>query len=430
MLIQLKDIFVEEKRQRIDYGNIDRLADGMKRVGQVQAILVEEGLFPGEKKYKLIAGGRRLRAAALNGWNQIEAITTKDCDPIRLEEMELEENINRKDLTWGEEIEATRKLDELKRKIHGDASNSGSVKTGWSSEDTAELLNKSVSSVNQDIQLANALKDNPILLKRIKNLPKNAARKIMLQEEAVSKLRKLQEIKGIEVGVDLRKGKSEELIDSLEDNSVHLWLTDPPFAVAEIASVSLMGTYNTTTSNVSDEQTMLKCYETLIPKVYQKLVDGAHIYVFFGFSWYTKLINLLRSAGFIVDDIPIIWDKMRQTVMPKDLHYCSSYCPILFGHKPPANRILRKPGRNLISIPMVSPNSRIHGLELPEELLKIFIDNSSDVGETVLDTFAGSGIVLSTAKKMQRSAIGFELDDNNYIQALQNIKERLEEKND
>lgn len=427
MQIFIKDIFIEEVRQRVDYGNIDRLADGMSRVGQVQAILVEEGSFPNNKKYKLIAGGRRLRAALLNGWNAIEAITTTECDPVKLEEMELEENVNRKDLGFQEEIEAIRRLDELKRKIYGDARNSGSVKKGWSAADTAELLNRSVSSVQQDIQLANALKDNPALLAKIGKVPKHAARKIVLQQEELIRLQKIQDIKGFSLDVDLRNGKAEELIDSITDNSIHLWLTDPPFAVAEIQSIAEMGTYNVTKTNVSDESTMRKCYETLIPKVFAKLVEGAHFYMFFGFTWYTELKMLLRKSGFVVDDIPIIWDKGRATVLPKDVHYLSSYCPIFFGHKPPSKRLLRKPIRNLISIPMVSPNERKHGLELPEELLSIFIDNSSDSGETVLDTFAGSGIVLSTAKKMKRNAIGFELDKTNYLMALENISLRLGE---
>jgi DNA modification methylase len=427
MEIFLKDLYIDADRQRRNYGNIDRLADGMKRLGQIQPILVEEGNFPNDKKYKLVAGGRRVRAAILNNWTVVEAAFAKDVDPVKIEEMELEENVNRKDLDWQEEIDALARIDSLKRKIHGSSASSGSTPgKGWSLEDTADLVNRSISSVNQDIMLANALKNNPALLKRIGNAPKTAARKIVIQEEQARTLKLLFEQKGKPVGIDLRMGKAEELIDQLPDESVHLWLTDPPYAVDEIISVSNSATYNTTKSNVSDKDTMMGCYTSLLPKVFKKLVPGAHIYVMFGMSWYTDLLRMLREAGFIVDDVPLIWNKCRPTVMAKDMHYMSSYAPLFFGYKPPVTRILRKPIANVLSIPMVSPNDRVHGLELPEELLKIFIDNSSNIAETVLDTFAGSGSIIYTAKKMKRNAIGFELDESNYLIALKNIQDNTE----
>jgi len=431
MEIFLKDLFIDAERQRRIYGNIDRLADGMKRLGQIQPIMVEEGVFPNDKKFKLVAGGRRVRAAILNNWTVIEAAIAKDTDPIKVEEMELEENVNRKDLEWKEELDALARIDALKRKIYGSASGSGSSSsTGWSLGDTADLVGRSVASVNQDILLANALKDNPELLKRIGNAPKTAARKIMVQEEEARKLRKLYEQKGKPIGIDLRLGKAEELIEQLADNSIHLWLTDPPYAVDEIVKVSAGANYNLTASNVSDKDTMMACYKSLLPKVFKKLVDGAHIYVMFGMSWYTDLLRLLREAGFVVDDVPLIWAKGRPTVMAKDMHYMSSYAPIFFGYKPPVTRILRKPCANVLNIPMINPGERVHGLELPEALLNIFIENSSSIAETVLDTFAGSGSILAAAKNLKRNAIGFELDEENYLLALKNIDERINNANE
>jgi site-specific DNA-methyltransferase (adenine-specific) len=50
-----------------------------------------------------------------------------------------------------------------------------------------------------------------------------------------------------------------------------------------------------------------------------------------------------------------------------------------------------------------------HGCQMPEQLLGRIIRASSQVGEVVLDPFAGSGTTLAVAKKLGRSFLGCEL---------------------
>jgi DNA modification methylase len=53
-----------------------------------------------------------------------------------------------------------------------------------------------------------------------------------------------------------------------------------------------------------------------------------------------------------------------------------------------------------------------HGCQMPEQLLARIIKACSNVGETVLDPFAGSGTTLAVAKKLDRRFLGFELSKN------------------
>jgi ParB family chromosome partitioning protein len=106
MQIPVKDIIVK-KRIRKEYGNIQALAESMKHFGQISPITVS-------KANVLIAGGRRLEAAKFLGWRTINAVVIDTDEKLAQLELEIEENIQRRDFTGEEIATATRKLYKLK----------------------------------------------------------------------------------------------------------------------------------------------------------------------------------------------------------------------------------------------------------------------------------------------------------------------------
>jgi ParB family chromosome partitioning protein len=103
----VNDIIVK-KRVRKDLGDISALAESMRRYGQISPVFVG-------KNNVLIAGERRLEAARLLGWRTINAVIAETSLPLSLLEMEIEENIQRRDFTAEEEAEALRRLYRLRR---------------------------------------------------------------------------------------------------------------------------------------------------------------------------------------------------------------------------------------------------------------------------------------------------------------------------
>jgi Predicted transcriptional regulators len=106
MKIPIADIIVN-KRIRKDMGDIESLAESLKCYGQITPIVIN-------KKNVLIAGGRRLEAAKLLGWQSINAVITDRYGELEQLEMELEENKYRKDFNDEEVAEAARKIYRLK----------------------------------------------------------------------------------------------------------------------------------------------------------------------------------------------------------------------------------------------------------------------------------------------------------------------------
>ena len=106
MQVLIEDIKVN-KRNRKDMGDIAALAESMKRFGQISPILIT-------KKNVLIAGGRRLEAARSLGWRTINAVEAEISDELTKLEYEMEENIQRRDFTEDETLEAVNKIHKLR----------------------------------------------------------------------------------------------------------------------------------------------------------------------------------------------------------------------------------------------------------------------------------------------------------------------------
>ncbi len=106
MLVRISEIQIK-KRIRKDSGNIKELAESMNVHGLMNPIVLT-------RDYQLIAGFRRLESAKKLGWENIEANIIDAPTKIKKLEMEIEENIHRKDFTPEEIVDAYTKLEKLK----------------------------------------------------------------------------------------------------------------------------------------------------------------------------------------------------------------------------------------------------------------------------------------------------------------------------
>lgn len=133
-----------EKRQRKKLDTKELEASIAVR-GLLQPIIVDRQLV-------LVAGERRLTACKNLGHPDILCRFVEDLDPIEREIIELEENTQRSDLTWQEQVRATRRIHELYCRLTA----------GWTQEQTGRQLNCTGALVSSHITVAKALEDeNP-----------------------------------------------------------------------------------------------------------------------------------------------------------------------------------------------------------------------------------------------------------------------------
>jgi ParB family chromosome partitioning protein len=98
-----------QPRTRMDEGSLYELAESIKAQGIMQPILVRPVGEPDDRRYEIIAGERRFRAAKLAGLNSVPVLVKHVPDEAAAA-MALIENIQREDLNPLEEAQGLKRL--------------------------------------------------------------------------------------------------------------------------------------------------------------------------------------------------------------------------------------------------------------------------------------------------------------------------------
>ncbi len=102
------DAIVIRKRVRYSLGDLSSLMESLRKHGQLCPILIN-------RRSELIAGNRRLESARRLGWKSINAIVIDKETERETLELELEENVQRKELRPEELREAIERMQRLQR---------------------------------------------------------------------------------------------------------------------------------------------------------------------------------------------------------------------------------------------------------------------------------------------------------------------------
>ena len=170
--MKMKDIKWGD-RTRKDLGDLQELADDIKRLGLIHPIVLDE-------TNTLRVGARRLSALIINEVFDLEEGIhfryMKDLSELEKQEIELSENVKRKDFLFQEEVDLKQKLHELRQKM---AEKKGEE---WKIEDTAKEWGCSEWTVRKDIELSDFMKKHPELKKETEKTTAASKMKRMKEE--------------------------------------------------------------------------------------------------------------------------------------------------------------------------------------------------------------------------------------------------------
>jgi len=410
MLIDLKDILIPPSRQRTKQTNVAELAISMNSKGQFHPLLVRKSDEP--SKWVLVTGYRRLMAANQLKWSRVEAKDVEIADQLELEEIELDENLQREDLSWQEEVEAKRRILEIRKQKYGEGI-----------REVAQHIGESRGSVWEDAQLAEAIKIIPEL-KDAKN--KTAAQSKLRNIKRRSELEDLarqHRVEGTDFGDvadHVRLGDCLSIMKEWASGMAHLIVTDPPYGIdLGIPGVKKKSQFDVVYDDAHYD--IMDLLRQVVKECYRILAPNAHMYIWFDIKNHNGILEMLTDVGFGVDPIPLVWVKnMAGQVNSPGIRWASSYETCFFCRK--GDRSMLKQGQsNMLKHDVVPTNRKIHPTEKPVSLLRQLIETSSVAGELVVDPFGGSGSTGEAAIQTGRNYLLIEKDEAYYAGILQRL---------
>lgn len=227
--------------------------------------------------------------------------------------------------------------------------------------------------------------------------------------------------------IKLYQGDCLEIFDSIDDNSIDLILTDPPYLISRNSNFSKGGgdikKYGMISIDFGEWDKKELDNNYLFSQYYRILKKGGTLITFYDIFKITELFDIAKSLKFKQPRIGI-WNKTNAVPINAKINYLSnareyfiSFCK---GKKKIFNSYY---DRAYYEYPIVGGKEKTkHPTQKPIKLMEDLIRTHSNEGDIIFDPFMGSGSTGVACKNLNRKFIGIELDEN-YFQIA---KERIE----
>lgn len=462
----LKSIVIKPDRQRTEFDPVElqNLKDSIEYLpGERNRQLMHPPVLRREgHSMVLVAGERRIRAITeifelggcfmYNGQmfkadhGMIPFTDIGELSELEAEEAELDENLKRVNLSWQELAQVHARLHKLRT-----AQKAAMVPLDCATQaefqqkveenkhtiaDTAqEVFGRSDGAYQDTIRKETIVAkhlDNPAVAKA-KSL--DEAFKILKKEEERSKNIAL----GLEVGKTFNADKHQliranclEWMAAQPPGQFDVILTDPPYGMGADefgdAGGKMTGIQHHYDDSHDSWQRLMGGKGTLwaecwAAQSYHIAKPQAHAYVFCDIDRFHELRAVMAANGWDCFRTPLIVHKLNSGRVPRPQHgprrqwECILYA--IKGNKPVTHIYPDV-------IPVNGDDNLGHGAQKPVDLYVNLLQRSVKPGDTVLDTFAGTGTIFPAAHTFKCSATGIELDEGSYgicVKRLASLKE-------
>ena len=369
-MIQITEIKPYENNPRKNDDAVDEVANSIKAFGFKNPIIVDKDMV-------IIAGHTRLKAAQKLGLTMVPVIVAEDLNEDQANALRLADNKTAEIAKWDK-----KKLEEELKQINWEILGIDMTDVGFNDIFASEFQEV----VDDDFDEGQYLSAEPYSHQRdIYLLDDN---RVMCGDSTNPEQVKL-----------LMNGKLADMV-----------FTDPPY------NVNYEGSDGQSIQNDDMGDTEFKEFLTLVFKnLIDSIKEGAPTYVCHADSEGLNFRSAFKEAGFKLAQC-LIWVKNSFTMGRQDYQW--QHEPILYGWKPGAGHYFVD-DRSLSTIWEYDKPKKndLHPTMKPLELVGRAINNSSLVGQLVLDLFGGSGSTLIASYKAKRNCYSMELDEK-YVDVI------------
>jgi len=215
----------------------------------------------------------------------------------------------------------------------------------------------------------------------------------------------------------LYQGDCFTILDSIEDNTIDLVLTDPPYGIdwkEQIKFNNKKAYYSKGFDELKewDLVDIKELYNKLFPILTRVTKDTGSIILFTRNENVTYAIESAAASGFY-HKACIYWVKTNPVPQVRKRNYLSSVETIVWSVKTKDsftfNFSTQKEMLNYIQMPLCQGKERTeHPAQKPLALIKKLMAIHSNKEDTILDNFLGSGTTMKAAIETGRNCIGIE----------------------
>jgi DNA modification methylase len=199
--------------------------------------------------------------------------------------------------------------------------------------------------------------------------------------------------------------------------------TDPPYLVSKggyASNLQLEGGFGGWMKDYGNQGDIVECnleFSEWMPLVFAALKDRAQAYFMSNGRNVKTMQSAAEDAGFRFHTL-LVWDK-RAALPNKYYQNVTEFGLFMFKGK--ARTINDPASKNLVSI--FQRDETPHPTEKPVELMRYWVGNSSQAGNTVLDPFMGSGTTGVASLQAGRCFIGIEKDERFFAMACKRVEQ-------
>lgn len=226
--------------------------------------------------------------------------------------------------------------------------------------------------------------------------------------------------------IDLVNANAYEHIKTIQDKSIDLIITDPPYLIPNSRQGSAKAI-----KKMNHWQTLDECGDSLRAGFELSLLDEFYriqpflnLYIFCNAKLLQVLMSYYLYKGFTNCEV-LILNKLNPIPAYKG-HYLPDMEYILYvcENKSSLN-IDSVSGKKLFQVSIPFTRYTNHPTEKPLQVIEQLVLNSSKENQTIYDPFSGSGVVASACKSLNRNFIGTELNEKYYKESIVRLKNNI-----
>jgi DNA modification methylase len=148
---------------------------------------------------------------------------------------------------------------------------------------------------------------------------------------------------------------------------------------------------------------------TLTKELYRVAGKDCWLVFWFGPTWHQLVLDCLRDAGWVVDEIPAVWTKNQGQTLQPEYYFARAYEPFFLCRK--GKPVMVERGRlNVFNFAGVPGKAKYHPTQRPTELIKEIFTTLGAGRQHVFVPFLGSGATLLTCYELGYDGFGFDLN--------------------